>query len=206
MSLRAAATFLIESYGVGQRKACELVGLARSSFRYCSKKNDEELTRQLVQLAQEKPRYGYRRLRLLLGRAGQQLNHKRLYRLYRAAGLSIKRRRRKRLVRSGPKAPVLIASLNQQWAIDFVHDVLASGRKFRIFSVLEAHTRECLGLEVDTSFPSRRVTRILDELIVLYGKPQSIRLDNGPESWPGPWNDRSSYYTSPQASRCRMRW
>ena len=153
-----------------------------SSFRYCSKKNDEELTRQLVQLAQEKPRYGYRRLRLLLERAGQQLNHKRLYRLYRAAGLSIKRRRRKRLVRSGPKAPALIASLNQQWAIDFVHDVLASGRKFRIFSVLEAHTRECLGLEVDTSFPSRRVTRILDELIVLYGKPQSIRLDNGSQN------------------------
>ena len=172
----------METYGVGQRRACELIGIARSSFRYCSKKKDGELTQQLVQLAQEKPRYGYRRLRLLLVRAGQQLNHKRLYRIYRAAGLSIKRRRRrKQLVRSGPPARTLITSLNQQWAIDFVHDVLANGRKFRIFSVIEAHTRECLGLEVDTSFPSQRVTRILDELIALYGKPESIRLDNGPE-------------------------
>jgi putative transposase len=171
----------METYGVGQRKACELVGIARSSFRYCSKKNDGELRQQLVQLAQEKPRYGYRRLLELVQRVGETVNHKRLYRIYRAAGLSIKRRRRKRLVRSGPPTPALITRLNQQWAIDFAHDVLANGGKFRIFSVLEAHARECLGLEVDTSFPSRRVTRILDELIGLYGKPASIRLDNGPE-------------------------
>lgn len=171
----------METYGVGQRKACELLGVARSSFRYCSKKNDSELQQQLLQLAQEKPRYGYRRLLELITRRDQKVNHKRLYRLYRAAGLSIKRRRRKQRVRNGPANTALITALNQQWAIDFVHDVLANGGKFRIFSVLESHSRECLGLEVDTSFPSRRVTRILDELIALHGKPQSIRLDNGPE-------------------------
>lgn len=74
----------METYGVGQRKACELVGIARSSFRYCSKKNDGELRQQLVQLAREKPRYGYRRLLELVQRMGQTVIHKRLYRIYRA--------------------------------------------------------------------------------------------------------------------------
>jgi putative transposase len=179
--LRAATSYLLETYGAGQRKACELIGIARSSYRYQSRKRDEELRDKLVRLAQEQPRYGYRRLQVLLAREGVWVNHKRVFRLYRAAGLSVKRRQRKRLLRVGSKVQEPITKTNQQWGIDFAHDVLATGRKFRVFSVVDACSRECPRLEVDTAFPSRRVTRTLDEIIAERGKPDSIRLDNGPE-------------------------
>jgi putative transposase len=135
----------------------------------------------LVELAQEQPRYGYRRLAVLLRRQGVTVNHKRVWRIYRGAGLSVKRKLRKRLVRSGVSSMEAVSAANQQWAIDFVHDVTATGRKFRIFSVVDTYSRECLALEVDTSFPSPRVTRVLDQVIAERGKSQSIRMDNGPE-------------------------
>ena len=178
MSRRAAASYLLESYAVGQRRACELLGIARSSFRYRSKQRDDELRQLLVALAFEQPRYGYRRLMVLLWWQGWRVNHKRVFRIYRAAGLSVKRRRRKRVLREGSKAVVPIAQINEEWGIDFTHDVLATGRKFRSFSVVDACSRECLRLEVDTAFPSGRVTRVLDEAITEHGKPGSIRLDN----------------------------
>jgi transposase InsO family protein len=97
-----------------------------------------------------------------------------------AAGLSVKRKKRKRLVRGGQ--PQLTASApDQQWAIDFVHDRLASGRTIRMLTVVDAFTRECLALEVDSSLPSRRVTRALDSVIFQRGRPESIRMDNGSE-------------------------
>jgi len=181
VSLRAATRYLVETYGAGQRKACELVGIARSSYRYESRKRDEELRVLLLRLGQEQPRYGYRRLAVLLRREGVAVNHKRIFRVYRAAGLSVRRKCRKRLVRMGSNLGEPITKANQQWGIDFVHDVLATGRKFRIFSVVDACSRECPRLEVDTAFPSRQVTRTLDEVIAARGKPESIRLDNGPE-------------------------
>jgi putative transposase len=181
VSDRRWAQWLIEVHGAPQRKACELVGLARSSFRYRSKRRDGELRAKLIELAQEKPRYGYRRLAVLLQREGLTVNHKRVWRVYRAAGLSVKRRLRKRLVRQGLQPMNEVKMSNQQWAIDFAHDVTASGRKFRVFSVVDAYSRECLALEVDTSFPSPQVTRVLDSIIAERGKTQSIRMDNGPE-------------------------
>ena len=181
MSRRAAASYLQESYAVGQRRACELLAIARSSFRYRSRRRDDELRELLVMLAWQQPRYGYRRLMVLLWWQGWQVNHKRVFRLYHAAGLSVRRRPRKRLARQAAPAAPIIEEINQEWGIDFVHDVLATGRKFRCFSVVEGYSRQCLALEVDTSFPSRRVTRVLDQVIAERGKPKSIRLDNGPE-------------------------
>jgi putative transposase len=138
------------------------------------------LTKKLTELAQEQPRYGYRRLEVLLRREGQVVNHKRVFRIYQAAGLSVKRKKRKRLVRTGP--PVLAATApNQQWAIDFVHDRLASGRTIRVLTVVDTFTRECLALEVDSCLPSRRVTRTLDGVIAERGRPERIRMDNGTE-------------------------
>ena len=134
----------------------------------------------LVALAGEKPRFGYRRLQVLLRQAGEQVNHKRVWRVYREAGLCVKRKKRKRLVRMGRPALVLSAA-DQEWAVDFVHDVLATGRRVRVLSVLDAYTRECLALEVDTSFASRRVTRVLARVMEERGRPQSLRCDNGPE-------------------------
>lgn len=131
-------------------------------------------------LAREKPRFGYRRLHVLLRRDGRVVNHKRVWRIYREAGLCVKRRKRKRLVRIGAPLEVLSAA-NQQWALDFASDAIATGRAIRVLSIIDAFTRECLALEVDTSFASQRVTRVLEQIIAVRGLPRSIRCDNGPE-------------------------
>ena len=101
------------------------------------------------------------------------MNHKRIFRIYQAAGLSVKRKKRKRLVRAGRPLSMATAP-NQQWAIDFVHDRLASGRSIRVLTVVDTFTRECLALEVDSCLPSRRVTRALDSVIFQRGRPESI--------------------------------
>jgi putative transposase len=171
----------MDRYAASQRKVCELANIARSSYRYRARtQRNDELRDALVELAQEQPRYGYRRLGELLKRKGERVNHKRLFRVYRAAGLSVKRKRRKRLVRVGQPSFVPTRP-NQQWSIDFVHDRMASGRSLRVLTVVDAFTRECLALEVDTSLPSRRVTRALDKIIAQRGCPGRIRMDNGTE-------------------------
>ena len=134
----------------------------------------------MLELARQKPRYGYRRLHVLLQRQGQAVNVKRVYRLYREEGLMVRRQRRKRLVRSLPAEPRLQRA-NQEWAMDFIIDGLASGRMVRILSVVDAYTRECLALEADTSLGSGRVIRVLERLIAERGAPESLRSDNGPE-------------------------
>jgi len=108
------------------------------------------------------------------------VNHKRVFRIYRAAGLSVKRKKRKRLMRMGQPCFVATAA-NQQWAIDFAHDRMVNGRTLRVLSIVDTFTRECLALEVDTCLPSRRVTRALDYVIAQRGKPERIRMDNGSE-------------------------
>jgi putative transposase len=156
-----------------------LVLLAVSSYRYQPGRNDEPLRARLVELAREKPRYGYRRLLVLLQRT-EVVNHKRVQRVYREAGLSLRRKKRKHWVRAGPPQRVCTQA-NQEWALDFVHDAVECGRAIRVLSVVDAYTRECLALEVDTSFASRRVTRVLEGIIAERGQPQAIRCDNGPE-------------------------
>jgi putative transposase len=162
-----------------ERRACELMEIPRMSCRYQSQRDDRGLRERLLELAREKPRYGYRRLHVLLCR-DERINHKRVWRVYRELGLSVKRTRRKRLQRMLRPRPVLTAA-NQEWAIDFASDVAASGQRLRIFSVIDSFTRECLALEVDTSMPSRRLTRALGQVIAGRGRPVSIRSDNGPE-------------------------
>ena len=139
-----------------------------------------ELRTRLVELAREKPRFGYRRLHVLLLRAGAAVNHKRVHRVYREAGLSLRRKKRKHCVRVGQPLPARTAA-NQEWALDFVHDAVECGRAIRVLSVVDAYTRECLVLEVDTSFASPRVTRVLDAIVAERGQPLAIRCDNGPE-------------------------
>jgi len=133
-----------------------------------------------VKLARQKPRYGYRRLHVLLERRGHEVNVKRVYRLYLEEGLAVRRKKRKHLVRDRALAPRLIRP-NQEWAMDFIVDGLATGRMVRILSVVDAYTRECLALEADTSLGSGRVTRVLERLIGERGRPENLRSDNGPE-------------------------
>jgi putative transposase len=138
------------------------------------------LREELVKLATQKPRYGYRRLHAVLELRGQAVNAKRVYRLYLEEGLSVRRRKRKRLVRDRALTPHLIRP-NQEWAMDFIVDGLATGRMVRILNVMDAYTRECLALEADTSLGSGRVTRVLERLIEELGRPENVRSDNGPE-------------------------
>jgi Integrase core domain/HTH-like domain len=170
--------WLWEHYLVSQRQVCGLMVLAESSFRYVSRRNDEPLRERLREAARSKPRWGYRRLQIVLDQRGEHVNHKRIYRVYRKAGLMIRRKARKRLLRAGSPRPVLTAA-NQEWALDFVQDAAESGRKFRALSVVDPYTRECLALEVDTRMGSRRVTRVLDGIIAERGVPQALRSDNG---------------------------
>jgi putative transposase len=165
---------------VSQRRICGLMGVAESSQRYVIQRNDGELRERLIAAAREKPKWGYRRLQVKLEANGMRVNHKKVYRVYREAGLTIRRRRRKRLVRTGV-ARSAVTGANQEWALDFVHDAAESGRKFRVLSVIDVYTRECLALEVDTSFASRRVTRELDRIVAERGVPEALRCDNGPE-------------------------
>lgn len=180
--LKAAVGQVREEYAFSERHACGLLLVAAGTYRYRSQRSDEPLRTRLVALAREKPRYGYRRLHILLRneyRPGK-LNPKRVYRIYREAGLMLKRKRRKHCVRAGQPLVERTAA-NQEWALDFVHDVVECGRTISVLSVVDACTRECLALEVDTSFASRRVTRVLEQIIAMRGAPTAIRCDNGPE-------------------------
>jgi putative transposase len=166
----------------------------RSSYRYEPRPDrNAELRSELVKLARQKPRYGYRRLHALLSRRGQEVNVKRVYRLYVEEGLMVRRKKRKRLVRDRAVEPRLTGA-NQEWAMDFIVDGLATGRMVRILSVVDAYTRECLALEADTSLGSGRVTRVLERAIAERGRPENVRSDNGPEftsrrmlAWPEVW-------------------
>lgn len=176
---------LKEEFPTSERRACELMEIPRMSYRYPSRRDDTWLRERLLELAREKPRYGYRRLDVLLKRHqqhmdGRPINHKRVERVYRELGLSVRRTHRKRLRRMLRPRTILTAA-NQEWAIDFASDVAASGHRLRIFSVVDSYTRECLTLEVDTCLPSGRVTRALARIIETRGAPVAIRSDNGPE-------------------------
>ena len=171
----------MKTFGISERRACGLIGLWRSSCRYRKKPDrNQELRQKLVQFAQERPRFGYRRLGVLLAGEGHYVNHKRLFRVYREEGLSVKRIRRKKLVRAGVSRPALTAP-NEEWSLDFVCDALATGRALRVLSIIDNFTRECLAIETDTSLASQRVTRVLDDVIARRGSPKGLRLDNGPE-------------------------
>lgn len=170
---------LLEEFKASERHVCELMGVPRSSSRYRSRRNDSVVQERLRELAREHPRFGYRRLHLYLHRE-MGVNHKKVQRVYRELGLSVKRTRRKHLRRTLQPRPALTA-LNQEWALDFASDVTAAGQRIRVLGVMDGFTRQCLILETATSFPSRRLTRELERAIAMHGKPQAIRCDNGPE-------------------------
>ena len=173
--------FAKEKFGLSERRACELNDMDRSSYRYePGEDRDTELRTRLTELARQKPRFGYRRLGVLLERSGEAVNHKRLFRIYQEAGLAVRRRERKRLERGHAGMP-LLSRPNQEWSIDFVSDALATGRALRALTVVDGFTKEAPVIQVDSSLSAPRVTRALDEVIAERGKPEGIRVDNGPE-------------------------
>lgn len=168
---------------MSQRRACRLIGAQRRTMRYQrrTRRDEFQVRERLRALAAERPRWGYRRLHILLQRELGTINHKRVQRLYRLEGLAIRRRPRKRVARTPRGAPTTTWRPGEAWAMDFMQDVLADGRRFRTLNVLDTVTRECLAIEVDTSLSGQRVVRVLDQLIRWHGTPKRITLDNGPE-------------------------
>jgi putative transposase len=179
---RAAVAYLQAQFGFSQRRACRLVGTARATVRYQGRRPDDEpLRTRLRELAAQRPRFGYRRLHVLLHREGIRVNHKRIERVYREEGLAVRRRQRKSLTRICRGRPPAPARANEQWALDFLEDALASGRTIRLLSVIDVYTREALALEVDTSVPGSSVVRVLERLASARPLPTQLVLDNGPE-------------------------
>jgi putative transposase len=179
---RDVVAHVVAGHEVSERRACRVLGVDRSSHRYRSRRPDDAALRgRLRELAHERRRFGYRRLFVLLRREGERSSRNRIYRLYRAEGLSVRRRKARRRA-TGTRAPILVvAKANARWSLDFVHDQQATGRRFRILNIVDDVTRECLASIADTSISGARVVRELTGLITQRGKPGMIVSDNGTE-------------------------
>ena len=176
--------YLRDGYSVSKTRACGLMDLAVTTYRYrpANSRPELPLREALRRHAQARRRWGYRRLTILLRREGFEDNHKRIHRVYQSEGLQVKlRRRRKQRLDRGADRPPLPAAPNERWSMDFVHDRMENGRSLRMLTVVDDHTRECPWIEADTSLSGIRVTRILDHLVELRGRPASLLTDNGPE-------------------------
>jgi putative transposase len=180
---RAVVGHVMEAHKISQRRACDAIGVQRSSIRYESHREEPtELLEEMRELAKQRPRFGYRRIHGLLVKKGHRVNRKRVYRLYKREGLAVRSKRRRRFAAS-PRTDVPTATKpNVCWSMDFVSDHLASGRRFRILTVVDQFSRRCPGVLIDTSIPGGRVARFLDELAARVGcYPTMITVDNGPE-------------------------
>ena len=179
---REAVAHLKDQFQMSERRACKLIKADRKMVRYQSIRSPETALRErLRSIANERRRFGYRRLFIMLRREGEPSGINRIYRLYREEGLGVRRRKgRKRAV--GVRAPILVeARPNARWSLDFVHDQMANGRRFRVLNITGDMTHECLGAIPDTSISGKRVARELTAIIERRGKPGMIVSDNGTE-------------------------
>lgn len=153
---RQVVGFVCQRFGVTQQRACHQLGFWRSTQRHRSprEEKDEVLKTRLRVLALERPRFGYRRLHVLLKREGQTVNHTRMYRIYRAEGLAVRRKARRKLAAGERGQKPAVSAANQRWSMNFMSDQLASGQRFRILNVVDDLTRECLVIYVGTSIIS----------------------------------------------------
>ena len=174
--------FIIDRFGLSERRSCDLISLSRSSFRYTpSGKDDAHIRKRLRELAEKRRRFGYRRLHTLLKREGLFNNHKKIERIYQEENLSLRiRKRKKRAAQTRLELPAPVKA-NERWSMDFVSDSLFNGRRFRALTIVDNYTRESPAIEVDTSLGGKRVVRVLDRLGCIRGLPDRIVVDNGPE-------------------------
>lgn len=158
-----------------------MVGLSRNTLRYQLKDRDAPVKKRLMELAAKKRRYGARRLHVLLRREGLVVNHKRTERIYRELGLSIRTKKRKKLVNGLRLVLPIPSHPNEIWAADFIHDSLRDGRRLKCLTLVDVYTRECLTITVNSSLPGTSVVKALDRLRQTRGIPKIIVVDNGPE-------------------------
>jgi len=172
---------IIEKEDIGVGRACRVINLTRSMWYYCSTKDDSEVEDKLHTFSELLPTKGFWEYYGRIRNEGLVWNHKRVKRVYDKMGLNIRRKKKRRLPLR-EKHPLQVPErMNETWSMDFMHDSLESGRKFRTFNVIDDFNRESLAIEVDTSLSGERVVRVLEETISWRGKPNKIRVDNGPE-------------------------
>jgi transposase InsO family protein len=179
---REAVAHLRNVLGLSERRACTVISADRKMIRYRSRRPPEtELRIRLRELANQRRRFGYRRLFRLLRDQGEPSGINRIYRLYREEGLTVRKRKARRRA-IGTRTPILVeAKVNARWSLDFVHDQFSHGRRFRILNIVDDVTRECLAAIPDTSISGKRVARELTAVISVRGKPQMVVSDNGTE-------------------------
>lgn len=171
------------SRGLSGRRACALLSVARSTLTYQSRlaARDQAPLAKMRELAGQYPRYGYRRIRIFLQRAGHAMSADRAHRLWRQAGLQVPRRRPRRRAATARPRPVPAAAVNHVWAYDFVFDTCANGQTLKCLTVVDEFTRECLAIDVAGGIRSARVLEVLARLVSVHGAPRYLRSDNGPE-------------------------
>jgi len=172
---------------LSKRRACELAGISRYGFSYLSRgsrrQKNQDLVERLKTFAPKKMRAGYRSAWQNLRRAGEIVNRKRIYRLWKQEGLSLRKRpkRRKQTKPETKAAPLVARHPGHVWTYDFVADACLNGRKLKILHVVDEFTRECLSIHVDSRLPASKVQSVLERLFGEQGAPEHLRSDNGPE-------------------------
>jgi putative transposase len=181
-ALRDQVYFAV-SRGHSKRRACELIDYARSTLRYQRKLplRDAPALKAMRRIAQQYPRYGYRRIRIFLRREGLPMSTNRTHRLWKLAGLQLPMKRPRRRVSTSRPCPLPPTGPNGVWAYDFVYDTCAEGQPLKCLTVIDEFTRECLAIDVAASIRSKRVIDVLAKLISVRGAPRILRCDNGPE-------------------------
>ena len=173
---------MVEEHSISVRQACSQVQLPRSTFTYHPKeKDDQPVIDQLSMLIEKHPSIGFWMCYHRLRKQGFTWNHKRIYRIYTAMRLNIRRRAKKRLPARAKQQLFQPSKANQVWSLDFMHDSLWNGRSFRLLNIIDDYNRQVLAIEADNSIPSLRVIRVLERLKESRGLPEMIRVDNGPE-------------------------
>lgn len=173
---------MVEEHSISVRQACNQVRIPKSSFLYQPRdKDDQPVIDQLGLLTDRHPSIGFWMCYHRIRNQGILWNHKRVYRVYTAMKLNIRRRAKKRLPARVKQQLFQPSGVNQVWSLDFMHDSLWNGRTYRLLNVIDDYNRQVLAIEADSSIPSLRVIRVLDRLKEVRGLPQMIRVDNGPE-------------------------
>lgn len=180
---REVVNYFKDHHNLSERKSCDLSNLSVKSFKYVAKNSatDDAIKTQLIALSNKYKSYGYRRLSVCLLRAGHQLNHKRVYRLYKELDLKLVKKKGKKLKMHKRDNINQVKAINDQWSLDFVSDRLTDGRSIRFLNIIDNYSRFNTGIAAATSLPSTMVIEILTSAIKKYGKPKSLCLDNGPE-------------------------
>ena len=176
-------TELIESYRVSEKRACQVIQICRTAYRYRSTRDEQvPLRLRIDEIAKVMVRYGYKRIHVLLRREGWRVNHKRVYRIYCEEELNLRVKKPKRRCSAAQRVLQPLATcLNESWSMDFVTDSLFNGHRFRSLTIVDNFSRECVAIEVDQHIKGEDVVRVVERIKAMRGTPIFIKVDNGPE-------------------------